>query len=219
MDLAALREEYAKGELRQEDLATDPFQQFRAWLEEAQGHELLEPNAFVLSTADAQGRPTSRTVLLKAFDERGLVFYTNYESRKARAIAENPQVSACFLWLPLERQIMINGVADRISKAESLKYFMQRPFKSQIGAWASPQSQVISTRSILEEKFAEMKRRFEEGKVPLPDHWGGYRIIPETMEFWQGRRSRLHDRFLYTRRDEAAAAETGEEWDLRRLAP
>jgi pyridoxamine 5'-phosphate oxidase len=212
MDLAKLREEYRQGELREEDLEDNPMEQFRVWIEQAQETELLEPNAVILATADAEGRPSTRTVLIKAFDERGFVFYTNYESRKARQIAENPQVSLCFLWLPLERQVMVNGRAEKVSKTESLKYFMQRPLSSRIGAWASPQSQVISTRSILEEKFAEMRRRFSEGKVPLPDNWGGYRVIPESIEFWQGRRSRLHDRFRYSRQDD-------DQWQRVRLAP
>jgi pyridoxamine 5'-phosphate oxidase len=212
MDLAKLREEYRQGELREEDLEDNPMEQFRVWIEQAQETELLEPNAVILATADAEGRPSTRTVLIKAFDERGFVFYTNYESRKARQIAENPQVSLCFLWLPLERQVMVNGRAEKVSKTESLKYFMQRPLSSRIGAWASPQSQVISTRSILEEKFAEMRRRFSEGKVPLPDNWGGYRVIPESIEFWQGRQSRLHDRFRYSRQDD-------NQWQRVRLAP
>jgi pyridoxamine 5'-phosphate oxidase len=212
MDLAKLREEYRQGELREEDLEDNPMEQFRVWMEQARETELLEPNAVILATADAEGRPSTRTVLIKAFDERGFVFYTNYESRKARHIAQNPQVSLCFLWLPLERQVMVNGRAEKVSKTESLKYFMQRPLSSRIGAWASPQSQVISTRSILEEKFAEMRRRFSEGKVPLPDNWGGYRVIPESIEFWQGRRSRLHDRFRYSRQDD-------DQWQRVRLAP
>lgn len=165
-----------------------------------------------LATATASGRPNLRTVLLKGFDQRGLVFYTNYESSKARDIAENPSVALSFTWLPLERQIIITGEAKKITATESLKYFLSRPRDSQIGAWASRQSEVITTRSVLETKFAEMKAKFLRGDVPLPDHWGGYRVVPVSFEFWQGRPNRIHDRFRYQRDDEAV-------WKVERLMP
>jgi pyridoxamine 5'-phosphate oxidase len=161
---------------------------------------------------DSQGQPYVRTVLLKLYDERGFVFFTNYESRKARQIGDNPRVALLFPWVALARQVHITGTARRISTAESLKYFLTRPRGSQIGAWASPQSQVISSRSLLDQKAAEIRRRFGEGQVPLPDFWGGYRVEPDEIELWQGRESRLHDRFRYRR-----GAEGG--WVIERLAP
>jgi pyridoxamine 5'-phosphate oxidase len=209
--VADLRREYATRGLRREDLLGEPVGQFRAWFEEARKAELLEPNAAVLSTADAAGRVTSRTVLLKAYDERGFVFFTNYTSRKAGQIAENPNVSMLFLWLPLERQVAVAGRAEKIGHAESLAYFMSRPFGSRIGAWVSQQSKIIPSRKLLEMKFEEMMRKFADGKVPLPDSWGGYRVVPETVEFWQGNASRLHDRFLYSRENGG--------WRVDRLQP
>ena len=210
-DLSALRRDYLQAGLDREDLNPDPIQQFRLWFDQARSAELLEPNAMVVSTVGGEGRPSSRSVLLKAFDERGLVFFTNYSSRKAREIAGNPNVSALFPWYGLERQVIFGGQAERVSTAESLKYFTSRPHGSQLGAWVSQQSEVISSRGILEMKLAEMKRRFQEGKVPLPEFWGGIRIRPETVEFWQGRPNRLHDRFLYRRREEG--------WSIDRLSP
>ena len=181
-------------------------------MREAIETELLEPNAMALATVSATGAPSVRTVLLKGFDARGLVFYTNYTSAKARDLAANTQVACLFQWLPLERQVSVRGRAEKISTEESLKYFLSRPHESQIGAWASQQSQVITTRALLEEKFAEMKNKFQAGQVPLPEFWGGYRIVPQTFEFWQGRPSRLHDRFVY--RQEAAQS-----WQINRLMP
>jgi len=213
MDLSQLRQEYRQAGLRRRDLQGDPVEQFRRWFEQAQAAELLEPNAMVLGTSDGQ-RPTSRTVLLKAFDGRGFVFFTNYGSRKASDIAAQPQVSLLFPWYGLARQVAILGPAARISAAESLAYFASRPFGSQLGAWVSQQSQVISSRSLLEQKWQELQQRFREGGVPLPAGWGGYRVEPLEFEFWQGSENRLHDRFRY-RRD--AQGDGG--WLIERLAP
>ncbi len=207
-----MRRQYASRSLDRPDLQADPFAQFDLWMREAIETKLLEPNAMALATVSATGAPSVRTVLLKGFDARGLVFYTNYTSAKARDLAANTQVACLFQWLPLERQVSVRGRAEKISTAESLKYFLSRPHESQIGAWASQQSQVITTRALLEEKFAEMKNKFQVGAVPLPEFWGGYRVVPQTFEFWQGRPSRLHDRFVY--RQEAAQS-----WQINRLMP
>ena len=207
-----MRRQYASRSLDLADLNADPFSQFDLWMREAIETELLEPNAMALATVSATGAPSVRTVLLKGFDARGLVFYTNYTSAKARDLAANTQVACLFQWLPLERQVSVRGRAEKISTEESLKYFLSRPHESQIGAWASQQSQVITTRALLEEKFAEMKNKFQVGAVPLPEFWGGYRVVPQTFEFWQGRPSRLHDRFVY--RQEAAQS-----WQINRLMP
>jgi pyridoxamine 5'-phosphate oxidase len=213
MDLSQLRQDYRQAGLRRRDLHADPVEQFRRWFLQAQEAGLLEPNAMVLSTSDG-ARPSSRTVLLKAFDQRGFVFFTNYGSRKATEIASQPQVSLLFPWYGLARQVAILGPATRISTAESLAYFASRPFGSQIGAWVSQQSQVISSRSLLEQKWQELQQRFHEGGVPLPSGWGGYRVEPLEFEFWQGSENRLHDRFRY--RHEGAAES---DWTVERLAP
>jgi pyridoxamine 5'-phosphate oxidase len=212
MDLSNLRADYTKHALNAADLAARPCDQFTKWFGQAQECGLDEPNAMCLATANLQQQPSTRVVLLKGFSEHGLVFYTNYESRKAAELDENPQAAANFLWLPLQRQVNVVGRVERISKAESLKYFLSRPFTSQLGAWTSPQSQVITSRQILEAKLDQIKRKFSEGQVPLPDNWGGYRIVPQSFEFWQGRPSRLHDRFIYRLGD------TGN-WRIERLAP
>jgi pyridoxamine 5'-phosphate oxidase len=198
--------------LSRRELDPDPVRQFQRWFEEIIAQDIPEPNAMTLATVDARGQPFARTVLLKLYDEKGFVFFTNYESRKSRQIGENPRVALLFPWVALARQVQIVGQARRISAAESLKYFATRPRGSQIGAWASPQSQVIRGRALLEGKVAEIKRRFAEGEVPLPDFWGGYRVVPELVEFWQGRDSRLHDRFQYS--SDAAGG-----WVIERLAP
>jgi len=210
-EIADLRREYSLASLDSDTVDDNPFAQFRKWFDEARASELLEPNAMVVSTVDAQQQPFQRTVLMKALDERGIVFYTNYNSRKAQQIAKNAKVSILFPWYGLERQVAVMGVAEKISTKESLQYFTSRPYGSQLGAWVSDQSTVISSRSILEVKWNEMKEKFKEGKVPLPDFWGGFRVIPNSFEFWQGRKSRLHDRILYQ--------QEGNEWKIGRLAP
>jgi pyridoxamine 5'-phosphate oxidase len=212
VDISKLRKEYTSTGLSKEQLLADPFEQFERWFKQACDAQLAQPDAMVVSTVDADGYPTSRAVLLKSFDREGFVFYTNYESNKAQHIARNPNVSLLFLWTDLERQIQIRGRAEKISKAESLKYFLTRPKGSQLGAWCSPQSSVINSRSILEQKLAEMKAKFQNKEIPLPDFWGGYRVTPNSFEFWQGRESRLNDRFLYTPADDNS-------WQLERLAP
>lgn len=211
-DFSELREEYEGEALKRGQLEKNPFSQFRSWFEAARDAQLPEPNAMVLSTTDANTQPFSRTVLLKAYDERGFVFFTNYNSRKADHIAENSRVSLLFPWLPLQRQIMINGTAEKISSAESLKYFASRPLGSRLGAWVSDQSKTISSRSVLLAKLDEMKRKFKNGNIPLPSFWGGYRVRPEIFELWQGGPNRLHDRFQYSRSGD-------DSWTIERLAP
>ena len=210
--ISDLREDYTKHALRATDLSADPFAQFEQWFQQAEECDVQEPNAMCLASVSADGQPSTRVVLLKAFSSKGLVFYTNYESRKASELEANPKVAANFLWLPLQRQVNVTGRVERVSKVEALKYFISRPLAGRLGAWSSPQSQVITSRQILEAKLDQMKRKFANGEVPLPDHWGGYRIVPETFEFWQGGSGRLHDRFMY--RLDAAGR-----WTPERLAP
>jgi len=198
--------------LEREHLAGDPVHQFERWFAEACAAEHMDPNAMCLSTVDEQNRPASRTVLLKYFDARGFVFYTNLESRKALHIAGNPEVALLFFWREFGRQVAIRGSAVKIPAHETLKYFATRPRGSQIGAWISAQSSVIASRSLLEASFDAMMRKFADREVPLPSFWGGYRVAPVEIEFWQGRSDRLHDRFLYTRLDNGS-------WTIDRLAP
>lgn len=211
MDISNLREEYTQAGLNRASLLSSPFEQFELWFRQAQQAQLAEPNAMSLATASDQAVPALRTVLLKYFDNNGFVFFTNYSSNKARDINVNPQVALMFPWVALERQVVIQGRAEKISSAESLRYFISRPSGSQLGAWVSHQSSVITGRKVLEMKLAQMQQKFRDGKIPLPDFWGGYRVVPEKIEFWQGRPSRLHDRFLYSRQ--------AGEWHIDRLAP
>lgn len=211
MDISNFRREYLKGGLQRENLAKNPVQQFSAWFEQARKTDIADPTAMILATVDPSGKPSQRTVLLKYFDDSGFVFFTNYESRKAREIAHNPRVSLLFVWLELERQIMISGEAKRISAADSARYFMSRPKDSQVAAWVSSQSHTLSSRQMLLQKFSEMKTKFGEGKIPLPSFWGGYKVVPDEYEFWQGRKNRLHDRFHYTPGTDG--------WQIERLAP
>ena len=210
-DLPLPRREYGRAELKEEDLSPDPIVQFRKWFDEAVAAGILDPNAMSLATASPAGETSLRTVLLKGISERGFVFFTNLESTKAKQIAVNPQVSLLFPWLALERQVIVNGTAARISLVEVARYFLTRPRESRIAAWVSPQSRVLDARRVLEMKFEEMMRKFGEGEIPVPSFWGGFRVTPRTIEFWQGGRHRLHDRFLYARRDEG--------WAMVRLAP
>lgn len=205
-----MREEFTKGGLKKTDLAEDPIIQFEKWFIQATEVDATMANAMTLATVK-DGQPSVRTVLLKMFDQEGFVFYTNYGSRKAKEIDANGKVALLFHWPELQRQVKIEGFATRVSAAETAKYFLSRPRGSQIGAWASNQSEVISSRQLLMAKVEEFKMKFKKGEVPVPKFWGGYRIKPHRIEFWQGRKSRLHDRFAYTL--------DGEHWDIERLAP
>jgi pyridoxamine 5'-phosphate oxidase len=211
MDLTFMRQGYQNEGLSKEELSPDPFLQFEAWFKEANETEPI-PNAMSLATVNHSGSPMMRTVLLKLFDDNGFVFFTNYKSRKAEQISENQNVAVLFNWVALERQVSINGVAEKVERSESLKYFMGRPRGSQLGAWVSDQHSVLSSRKILEMKLDEIKRKFGENEIPLPEFWGGFRIKPKRFEFWQGRPNRLHDRFLYSKIED-------ESWEIERLAP
>jgi pyridoxamine 5'-phosphate oxidase len=205
-----MRQEYSATGLSESDLAPDWVAQFDGWLAAAAAAGLDEPNAMVFATADRRGRPSARTVLLKAYDERGFVLFTNYGSRKATEAAENPYGSLVFFWHPLHRQVVVCGGVERVSRAETEAYFAHRPRGAQLGAWASPQSSVIESRSLLDSAWQEYDARFPD-EVPAPEHWGGLRVVPETVEFWQGRTDRLHDRLRYRRTDSG--------WIVERLAP
>jgi len=212
MNLANIRTDYRRGRLRREDLRENPIEQFQVWLNDACSAAITEPTAMCLATSSKDGQCLVRTVLLKVLDERGFVFFTNLESRKARHIQANPNVSLLFPWLLLERQVVVIGQAARISTVESLKYFLSRPRGSQLAAWASRQSNVISSRQVLEMEWERLKEKFGVGEIPLPSFWGGYRVTPDTIEFWQGGHHRLHDRFQYARQTDGT-------WTIDRLAP
>jgi pyridoxamine 5'-phosphate oxidase len=209
--IADLRREYASRALIESDAHDDPMRQFGLWFEEALETQLLDVNAMTLATATPSGEPSARTVLLKGFDERGFVFFTNYESAKGAQLAANPRACLLFFWAELERQVRISGDVEQTSREESEQYFLSRPLESQIGAWASAQSRPVSNRAELEERYATLLSNYAEGNIPVPHYWGGYRVRPDAIEFWQGRKSRLHDRLLYTKRDGA--------WSRVRLAP
>ncbi len=211
MALADLRKDYSLAGLLEKDLARDPFRQFEKWFQEAEAARLLEPNAMVLATAGRNGRPSARTVLLKGMDGRGFVFYSSRESRKGRELAETGWASLVFPWLALERQVIVEGSVTSLSQEESDAYFQTRPRASQLSAWASAQSSVVPDRETLERSLAAIERKYAGSPVPLPPHWGGFRVTPESVEFWQGRRSRLHDRLRYRR------SEGG--WTVERVSP
>lgn len=209
--IADLRQNYTLQALNEADVDPDPIRQFQRWLDQAIAAELPEPNAMTLATATRDGIPSARIVLLKGLDARGFAFYTNYESRKGQELAENPQAALVFLWTVLERQVRIEGQVEKVAAAETDAYFQSRPLASRLGAWASEQSRVIRDREVLEQRFAELKATYADEMVPRPPHWGGYRVIPHQIEFWQGRTSRLHDRLRYR-------LEQGN-WRIDRLSP
>ena len=211
MALADMRKDYGMAGLLEKDLAKNPFRQFEKWFAEAEAAKVPEPNAMTLATASRDGKPSARTVLLKAVDGRGFVFYTNYESRKGRELADNVNAALLFPWITMERQVIVEGPVALVSRQEAEVYFHSRPRASQLAAWASPQSTVIAGRPVIDESYRVVEQKYEGREVPLPPQWGGYRLSPVTVEFWQGRRSRLHDRLRYRRED-------GGDWVVERLA-
>jgi pyridoxamine 5'-phosphate oxidase len=210
-ELTDLRRDYARESLSRSSVAHDPLVQFSKWMDEVLTSKVIDPNAMVVSTVDAECRPSSRVVLLKDFGESGFTFFTNYESKKGHDLAENPNTVLHFFWPELERQVNIRGTAAKVSREESETYFRSRPVESRIGAWASSQSSVIRSRGELEERVEELRRKYADGEVPLPPFWGGFRVMPDRFEFWQGRPSRLHDRICYER--------DGQAWRITRLSP
>jgi pyridoxamine 5'-phosphate oxidase len=212
MNLDDLRREYSERGLREEDLAPDPFTQFRAWFDEVARADIREPNAMTLATATPDGRPSARMVLLKGVDARGFAFYTNYESRKGNELTANPRAALVFFWVQLERQVRVEGRVERLSAEESDAYFASRPQGSQLGAWASRQSAVLPDRGPLEARYEELRAQYASQEAPRPPFWGGFRVLPETVEFWQGRVNRLHDRLRYLRQGDGL-------WGIERLSP
>lgn len=209
--LADLRKKYSSRSFNEDEVERSPFDQFRSWLQDAIDAELVEPTAMVLATSTLSGKPSARVVLLKGFDERGFAFYTNYESRKGEELKENPHAALLLYWGVLERQVRIEGIIEKTTHTESEEYFTTRPLESRIGAWASKQSSVIESRSVLQEKFDELRAQFANQTIPLPPWWGGFRLTPLTLEFWQGRDNRLHDRIRYRKQDDS--------WVIERLSP
>jgi pyridoxamine 5'-phosphate oxidase len=212
MQIPDIRKEYTWSGLSEGDMDADPLRQFEKWFEQALAANLAEPNAMTLATATPDGQPSARVVLLKAFDAAGFTFFTNHDSRKGQELTANPRAALLFFWSQLQRQVRIEGTVERVSEAESDAYFRSRPLGSRLGAWASQQSEVIAGRDVLEERMRELAQRFPDGEVPRPPHWGGFRVYPLTIEFWQGRPDRLHDRLRYQRVQPAG-------WRLERLAP
>jgi pyridoxamine 5'-phosphate oxidase len=210
--IAHIRREYARARLDEANVSRDPMVEFSRWFAESLEAQVPDPNAMTLATATPQGEPSARIVLLKGFDERGFVFFTDYRSRKGRELEANPLVALVFYWAELDRQVRITGAVSLTSREESEAYFKTRPLGSRLGAWVSHQSQVIPSRRVLEQGLREVEKRFPDGEIPLPPYWGGYRVVPDTIEFWQGRESRLHDRIRYVR-------EEGKEWTIERLSP
>jgi pyridoxamine 5'-phosphate oxidase len=209
--LAELRKDYSLAGLAEKDLARDPFRQFEQWFQEAEAAKIGEPNAMTVATATREGRPSARTMLLKGLDGRGFVFFSNYESRKGRELEANPQVTLVFPWLAIERQVVVEGAVTKVAREESEAYFHSRPRANQLGAWVSQQSAIITGRSVLEESLKTLEQKYAGEEVPVPPHWGGWRLAPVTVEFWQGRRNRLHDRLRYRRVKDG--------WSIERLAP
>jgi pyridoxamine 5'-phosphate oxidase len=210
LDLTQHRPEFLQAGLSRDELDDDPFKQFEIWFKQASNGDVIEPSAMSLATSDGS-EISLRTVLLKHVDEKGFVFFTNYASKKSKQIEANPQVALLFPWLSIERQVKISGHVEKVSTMESIRYFATRPRDSQLGAWASQQSKTLSSRQVLLTQFEAMKNKFKQGNIPLPDFWGGYRVIPHSIEFWQGRANRLHDRFEYKL--------VGNRWRINRLAP
>ena len=217
MDSLNRHEDYGKEALDQTDLLADPIEQFKTWLNDAEAQEIYEPNAFVLGTVTPENTPSSRTVLLKGVDEHGFIFFTNFDSRKGTAIAQNPSVSAVFGWYSMYRQVLIEGVAKTVQGDDSDEYFHSRPQESQVAAWSSNQSQPIKNRDALDAQFQSALNKFKADEVPRPDYWGGYRIVPTRIEFWKGRSNRMHDRIAFTRTLDTAEAPS--QWKIQRLQP
>lgn len=210
--IADLRKDYSLEGLSETEIDPNPFIQFKKWFEQSLAAQLPEPNAMTIATTTPDGKPSARMVLLKDFDERGFVFFTNYNSRKGQELAENPQAALVFWWAELERQVRVIGSVEKVSESESDYYFESRPAKSRLGAWASNQSEIIASREVLEQRMQELQSKYENQEIPRPPHWGGLRVIPTEIEFWQGRSSRLHDRLLYTHLDDGS-------WKIQRLSP